>query len=56
MKQGTINCTCGQQFIFENTEGISINCIGCSKIYDISMYPDTEEKIEEDVSIIEVGE
>lgn len=42
MRYGTINCVCGQQFAFE-TVRVKVNCIKCSKEYDVSDYPAKEE-------------
>lgn len=39
MKQGTINCACGQQFYFESN-ATNITCIKCDKAHDISEYPE----------------
>lgn len=45
MKYGTIKCECGKEFYFETVRD-TINCINCGKEYDVSGYPEKEEKEE----------
>jgi hypothetical protein len=42
MREGTINCECGQSFYFE-TVNTQIACIKCNKMHDVSGYPFKEE-------------
>ena len=38
MRQGTINCKCGQMFYFETAYKI-INCIKCGKEHEVTEFP-----------------
>lgn len=46
MKQGNVNCSCGQSFWVESVAN-SVNCIRCAKEHDISAFPEKVETIEE---------
>lgn len=46
MKQGNVNCSCGQSFWVESVSN-SVNCIRCAKEHDISTFPEKVETIEE---------
>lgn len=45
MKAGNIECECGNKIYFETVRD-AITCIGCGKEYDVSEYPEKEEKEE----------